>query len=235
MNLQHLCIGNDILLEGDFASLINTLDINHSIKSLEFHWVVFPSRKVWRKFATWLKSPNATLLELSICGTRINTKEKIEILMSLKENKSIKKVNFEWTGDSEPGLSMGLSRLLCDKTSIDNTYNSNHTLHTFLVGTWNDDNEIPSKVSTLLKLNELDNKLKVARHKVLYVHFPEDATANRTLLRLSESILPHVLSWLGRDEHEFSAMYNAVQCFLFLFDSHRDTASVDSDKRKSSL
>jgi hypothetical protein len=114
---------------------------------------------VWRKFVKWLKSSNATLTELNISGSFC---DKIAILMSMKENKYITKLNFEWTGEIKEGLWKCLCHLLYDKTSIDNTYTSNHSLHTLLMGNWSNDDVIPNDITYLLKRNEQKDKVKVA-------------------------------------------------------------------------
>ena len=60
--------------------------------------------------------------------------------------------------------------------------------------------------------------MKVARCKVLDIHFTGDITANHSLARFPETILPHVMSWFGQDNLGFSAMFSAVQFFPLMFD-----------------
>jgi hypothetical protein len=64
-----------------------------------------------------------------------------------------------------------------------------------------------------LKVNEPKDKEEVARRKVFDFHFTGDVTANHPLPRTSEMIIPHVMSWFGRDNLCFSAVFIAVQFF----------------------
>ena len=50
----------------------------------------------------------------------------------------------------------------------------------------------------------------MARRKVIDIHFAGEVTANHPLAGLPETNLPRILSWLGRDELGFSALYFAV-------------------------
>ncbi len=134
--------------------------------------------------------------------------------MSLKENKCITKLNFGWTREIKAGLWKYLHRLLYDKTSIDKTYTSNHSLHTLLL----EGDVIPHDIIHLLKRNEPKDKVKVARRKVLDVHFTGEVTANHSLARFPETMLPHVLSWFGRDNLGFSAMFSAVRFSPLMFE-----------------
>ncbi len=232
VSLQHLSICNTLLLDCDVACLTNTLAINHSVTKMELAWNAIPSRRnVLRKFAKWLRSPNATLTELTLCGCTLSTRDKIAILLSLKVNKFITMINFEWTGEVTADLWKCLRRLLYDKTSIDNTYMSNHTLHTFLVGDWSNGDVIPRNITHLLKMNKPKDKEEVARRKVFDVHFTGEVTANHPLARFPETMIPHVMSWFGRDNLGFSAMFNAVQFFPSMFDC-RTAGSVARKRRK---
>jgi len=66
-----------------------------------------------------------------------------------------------------------LSHALADESSIENTYSSNHTLHT--LEKFDDDvwAEIPDHLSTLLRLNKNQDKSSVRRQKILIRHFHE--------------------------------------------------------------
>lgn len=90
---------------------------------------VIPLRhNVWRKFAKWLRSPNATIMELTVCGCMINAKDKIKILISLKTKKFITKLIFELMGEIKSGLWNGLSHLLCGKQALTIHTCQNHAL-----------------------------------------------------------------------------------------------------------
>lgn len=65
-----------------------------------------------------------------------------------------------------------LSRILCDESSIKNTYSFNHTLHT--LEKFDDVQvKIPDDLSMLLLLNKNQDKASVRRQKILIHHFHE--------------------------------------------------------------
>lgn len=77
-----------------------------------------------------------------------------------------------------------LSCVLCDKSSIQRTYTSNHTLREIDLSTRPADEEntsyktkeIPDHVASLLRMNSERNKTVVARHKILTHHFSLGST-----------------------------------------------------------
>jgi Ran GTPase-activating protein (RanGAP) involved in mRNA processing and transport len=116
-----------------------------------------------------------------------------------------------------------LSHALCDETSIENTYSSNHTLHT--LEKFDDVRaEIPDNLSTLLRLNKNQDKSSVRRQKILIHHF--HGTVRGTVVKgipkingMSRSTLPSALEWIGRDALGFSVMYKVVRGIPTLLES----------------
>jgi Ran GTPase-activating protein (RanGAP) involved in mRNA processing and transport len=116
-----------------------------------------------------------------------------------------------------------LSHALCNKSSIENTFSSNHTLHTLEKS---DDvrAEIPEDLSMLLRLNKNLDKASVRRQKILIHHFHE--TVRGTVVKgipkingMSRSTLPSALEWMGRDALGFSVMYKVVRGIPTLFET----------------
>jgi len=106
-----------------------------------------------------------------------------------------------------------LSYVLCDTSSIQRTYTSNHILHKIDLSTrpalrdnpdeddpyWERENKIPDHVASLLRLNSERNKTVVARHKILIHHFPSGSTNIQVFVGMSASTLPHAMEWIARD------------------------------------
>ena len=68
-----------------------------------------------------------------------------------------------------------LTNVLCNKSSIDETFNSNHTLQC-IVDPDNNNNganesQLPPDLITLLQLNRENSPTEAARRKILQVHF----------------------------------------------------------------
>ena len=94
-----------------------------------------------------------------------------------------------------------LSRLLCNTSSINKTYSSNHTLETIEIFSRDPGSEITDLLSTLLSTNTDTNKSYVAMRKILRYHpnidmkpfFGWDAEGELTLKGL-----PYVLVWFEK-------------------------------------
>jgi len=135
--------------------------------------------------------------------------------------------------DQSAGLKV-LSRVLCNSSSIDATFRSNHTLaHVSL--RLHDDNYrsavLPTQLADMLRLNGNDNKFEVSRQKILRCHFDECDT--QEFVDMDLEVLPHVLAWCGRDQRGASLLYRLVQSQASLFDSNnRASKAVAVTKRK---
>jgi Ran GTPase-activating protein (RanGAP) involved in mRNA processing and transport len=113
-----------------------------------------------------------------------------------------------------------LSHALCDESSIENTFSSNHTLHTLdKFGRRNARAEIPDDLSALLSLNKSQDKASVRRQKIL-IHLCGVLVKGISKINgMSRSTLPSALEWIGRDALGFSVMYNVVRGIPALFES----------------
>ena len=114
-----------------------------------------------------------------------------------------------------------LSRALCDSTSIEMTYSSNHTFHSLeenenkqsLVGL------VPDDILLLLQMNRSEtNKAEVARKKILKYHFAEGGTNKYNFSRMPLTSMPVAIEWIGRHRSELSLMYNVIRELPMLFD-----------------
>ena len=83
------------------------------------------------------------------------------------------------------------SQVMCDTSSINETYVSNHTLNCFGIDT----NVLSSDLNFYLELNENANKRQVAIQKILHHHNHFDM---KPLFPLDLKVLPVVIGWFGR-------------------------------------
>jgi hypothetical protein len=109
-----------------------------------------------------------------------------------------------------------LSLALCDSSSINSTYSSNHNFHTLQI--WNNNREegIPEDIVTLLRMNKNDDKAEVAHQKILKHHF-SGGDAGMGSTGVPKTLLPSVIEWMGRYKHGYSAIHNLVRGMPTLF------------------
>ena len=127
---------------------------------------------------------------------------------ALAPNASLETLWFQAYTISDLGLS-ALADALCDKSSIDATFGSNHVLHD-MVNSGYVFREC--SVRSLLSMNMNPNKAGVARKKILLHYFGNTDSAILVCgLMVKSSIAPTAVSWICQDRDGFSAMYHFLR------------------------
>ena len=137
---------------------------------------------------------------------------------SLRHNSKLKELFIE--SDWEEGVPITnwdtLSNLLCNESSIDATFNSNHTLQC-IVDPDNeeaDESQLPPDLITLLQLNRENSPTEAARRKVLKVHFSGNFNM-QPFINMDLKVLPRAVAWMARDEYGSSLLYQFVRNTTF--------------------
>ena len=115
--------------------------------------------------------------------------------------------------------------------------NSNHTLNELNVGddvgAFGISFPIPDHIKSLLNLNRNTNKVEVTRQKILRYYFLDggDIRTNE-FVDMELNVLPHALTWIGRDLTGNSLLYRVIQNIPSLFDSDAKAKMLREKKRK---
>jgi len=194
-----------------FASLQTT-----ALQSLDIR---FNNRNVpMRDLVRVLESPNCRLVCLYLYRNGLNDNEVIDIAHALADNKCLKELGLEEGSAITKRGWDSLGVVLCDVSSIENTFTSNHTLEDGVYG------PSGSLLGDLLDINKNNNASDAARIKIMRYHFAEESNGNenenemsagmRILSVMDWSILPHVMAWMGRkdDCEGHSTMYQLLRC-----------------------
>lgn len=150
------------------------------------------------------------------------------ILSALARNSSFIALNAHGNTDEfvSKRKATALCHILCDKTSIKHTYSSNHTFATI----WGDryfDRETFDEYASLLDLNKNEDKMEIAREKILTTHFPNGSGDLHVFASMSENVLPFAIEWIGRNRLGSTLMFNFVRGFPYLFNvSHEATSEM---------
>ena len=168
----------------------------------------------------------------------------------LSHNKTLTHLSLDDCYDEEGNASItkrgweAVSTLICNKTSIMDTYNSNHKM---FVDSYDDDvidqMDLPDGLSSFLDLNGNKDKAEVARQKILQTHF-SDTSNIQEFLDMELEVMPTAIAWIGRPKHiglsgkdvsGLSTMFNLMRRVPDLFDSnpHKKT-NVAKRKREMS-
>ncbi|KAL9188744.1 hypothetical protein ACHAXT_007122 [Thalassiosira profunda] len=87
------------------------------------------------------------------------------------------------------------SSLLCDTSSVDNTYHANHTLKHMRFYLYDPEFHLPETLSSLLALNRDQDKKRVAVKKILRYHSKLDM---EPFLEWDLKVLPVAVAWFDR-------------------------------------
>ena len=145
-----------------------------------------------RVIAASLVDPECRLEELNLNSTNIGDDGAEILAPSLRDNQRLTTIYLSGCNITETGWN-AFSPILCDTTSIDATYNSNHTLR--VLGSWRVQPGTFQDVQTMLELNSDQDKGRVAARKILQAHRHLDM---RPLFSRELNLLPHVVAWLER-------------------------------------
>ena len=122
-------------------------------------------------------------------------------------NTTLNKLSFGGRPFSGNGLT-ALANVICNKSSIERTFSSNHTI------TFGCYETIPRDLQPVFKLNYENDKTAVARKKIL-MHY----TMLDVLRPISAPVLPTALAWLGKDLCEYSIMFQFLQSMPWLMEA----------------
>jgi hypothetical protein len=194
---------------------ISTLDSFSLIES------PFITSNGWSAFADVLQPSEASNLtelhlgrQLGLDFQRIAVDDDVVVCFAsaLAKNARLKIFRFLGYDISDSGWS-ALADALCDRSSIIDTYYSNHALQDFCCP-----RKHPDVLAPLLEMNNNENKAEVARRKILVHHFADiDASAHDVFGPMPTALLPTALSWIGRDHREYSMMFRYLKTTPWMF------------------
>jgi hypothetical protein len=207
--LETLLLQDCFIGDESIGSLADALTVKKSLKFLDLSYNASVTLVGWQELSRYLRGSSSTLEELYLDGCDINEEKALVLIATLAENSSLKKLQVHRAALTDTFWE-GLSHLLFDKESIESTYSSNHTFCSRYTGT-----SLPREISSLLKINEHENKLEVAHRKIIGQHFgggENGGAVNHVFASLPEIVLPFVIEYLGRNnQYGLTPMYNAVR------------------------
>lgn len=177
------------------------------------------SRNGWESLASILRNPNSALVELDIAHCTAMNNDALAILAdTLRGNKKLKFMPLEWSFEDRARITnwKPLITLLCDETSIESTYDSNHTLESLgtrcYTGIGYEERFLnrPPDLCSLFRLNRDLGPVEAARYKIINTHFSGDSIMD-PFLDMDTQVLPQVMSWMARDNHGKTLLYQFIK------------------------
>jgi len=119
--------------------------------------------KGWKVLSTLLATTDSNLNKLHIDNNNVGDDGALVFTNALVNNSTLKTLGLRNSGITNEGWA-AFSRLLCDTSSVNRTYMSNHTLQKFR------GSSVDALVNTYLALNKKEDKSLVAMTKILQHH-----------------------------------------------------------------
>ena len=208
-SLQTLYLANNAIDDTVVTSFAKNLMSNSSLKYLDISESSLSiSHDAWRELARLLSHPSCSLETLYIGYSHINNDngagpngmviddEALVILVNgLANNSRLQTLGIHNDSITSNGWS-AVSNLLCNTASIQATLNSNHTLQEIWLYS---EEGPPRELDALFEMNENEDKLEVARSKVIMTH----SARSFELLSVErdgfeqQNLLPSTMAWLS--------------------------------------
>jgi hypothetical protein len=196
------------------AALVNLLTGMSTLQLLKLSRCFSITTNGWRAFARVLQN-GSTVETLDLNGSKLNEEVVIDFATALAGNSSLSKLQI--CGREITDRIWGAFDHILDASCIESTYLSNHTLHTLEIDCWHR-MVVPEELDRVLKMNTNEDKVAVARRKIITYHFSGDIVDIQAFSAMTVPKLPHAIEWIGRDSVDFSLMYHVTRGIPALFE-----------------
>ena len=232
--LQYLDLSYCGITDQDIIALGNALMSNSTLQVLNVGTNRSITSMGWQAFSIYLQNHNSTFKNLKADDTDMND-ESLMVLLNALANDTILKTLVAHPNDSISDIGwQALADFLCDKTSLESIYTSNHTLQQIYAGYYYNDDGPKDHLVSLLELNQNGNKHEVARQKLIRYYFSNDdggIVKVEDFVDMELEVLPYAIAWVGRDDTGHSLLYKLFQTMPTLFDTD-SKAKAAGEKRK---
>ena len=234
LDLADLNLGSNNIDDEGMQLLIPFVSRMRSLKELRLNDNRSVTPTGWLGLSRLLQSPNSALRQLDLDNNNLIDDVIVAFSSALVHNKTLKRLSLYGCLDDDDNDLItergwdAISTLLCNKTSIMDTYSSNHILQSVCFDQYNEP-DIPFHLKSYLELNGNKDKVEVARQKILQTYFSDDDTSNiQELLDMELKNIPTVIAWIGwpvaihwsgMNMSGLSTMYNLMRRLPDLFDS----------------
>ena len=195
-NLMHLDVGGSI--NGGSVPVLMRWLLHSMLVSLNLSWIDLGETGV-EAVACALKADSCLeKLRLRCCG--LSNANVVAIAEALSDNAHLKEVNLSGNDAITSGCWTAFSNTLCDTSTVNKTYLSNHALSLIIDRDWRGrlvvgSVPLPSDVMSLLELNRCVDKGLVVKKKILKHHQHFDI---QPFVQWDFKVLPLLIHWLDK-------------------------------------
>jgi hypothetical protein len=198
--------GRNSISDIGINALTNALVNNRMLKELSMYENPAVTTAGWVDFSTVLRNPTSALEVIYVSNDSINDEVMQSFADALANNKRLKELNFGDFSNLEdvwnPESYAPMANILCNTSSILNTFNSNHTLEK-VCDTWN---ETLLPLESVLQINRENSVSQAARLKIIKTHFSGSEINMRPFVEMNLSVRPHAIAWMAKDERGYELL-----------------------------
>jgi Ran GTPase-activating protein (RanGAP) involved in mRNA processing and transport len=228
--LEKLDISKNYIGDIGMNALTDALLNNSMLKELLIEENPDITTAGWMNFSTILRNPTSALEVIVASHDSINDEVVHSFADALSENKTLEEL---YLGICPPEYGCkitsygyaAMNNMLCNTSSILNTFNSNHTLE-MLCYEFDEFDKNPLPFESSLKINRENSVSAAARLKIINTHFSGSEINMRPFVEMNLSVRPHAIAWMARDEN----VYELLRAMPSLLDQFEDSG-IRSKKR----
>ena len=191
--LQHLDLSRIELDDEGIDILVPALKNSSNLHKLYMHDNDPVTSRGWQHLASILASPNSNLITVGMASNNVDDKALAAFASSLVNNRTLRTLNLNRNGRITDEGWNAFSKLLCDTTSVNSTFLSNHTLT--VSSSADSDSNTRASLTPLVELNENEDKKEVAMIKILQHH---NDVNMMPFFEWEFKVLPLVINWFER-------------------------------------
>ena len=201
--LVELALSRNFINDHALISISNALVNNNNTRLRYLH--LEDSANVtpmgWDALSTVLRNPTSALEKLYLSNSSINDHNVVSFVNALAGNISLRKLNLRGNNITATGWDV-FDNLLCNTSSIMNTYHSNHTLDKlFYDEPLEQPGDMEVHIEYLLGINHNSSSIsQAARFKIILSHFLGSVVDLQPFTAMHTSILPFATAWMAKGE-----------------------------------
>jgi hypothetical protein len=243
--LERICLRANGFVDDLIRSLKNALVNNSRLRELDLSCNQGVTPAGWQTFVSVLRNPDSLLERLVLYHNRLGDEAMFSFAAALASKKLRELIFLD--GDMDPTNSNGVSHIgydafthtLCDKSSIVNTYHSNHTLEKLCGDNFDFAGYFHSyftKLSRLLQINSEHSCVQAVRVKIIMTHFSGSIVNTQVFNDIGLTALPTAIAWMGRGvNNKQRVMFNLLLEVMRMMPSLCDTKGKNGKRIKFSL
>mmetsp|Transcript_26263 Transcript_26263/g.56390 ORF Transcript_26263/g.56390 Transcript_26263/m.56390 type:complete len:298 (-) Transcript_26263:221-1114(-) len=194
LDLSYIDINDEAL-----NSLTNALVGNNMLRELYLQGTRITTTG-WEAFSAVLRSRTSALEKLDLTFSLLNDDTLRSFANALANNNNLKELLITDIDDDYDDITsngwVAFLPLLCNTSSIMDTYHSNHTLEKLCEEQSED--ELPEDMQSFLQLNRQYKQHQAARLKIIRSHFSVDINL-QPFMDMDLNVLPHAIAWIAQD------------------------------------